>query len=230
MLSWRKYLTNVQIKKVYIYTTLTPFCKMVILKSPPCFFRKNWDEMLGEIFEKKHRGLSWSSSTMLPCGTSSRPHRRVIFFGAFSGSEMGEVNLAVFALPGRTLPSFQMKRSRKRRKRRLLLLWSVKSLPIFEGFFCFCGGKFCWGFMLAAWCCVVGGPSCGGQVWLVKTLFFWMPGQLTPTGGWRWAWNGWARALRGNFDKSPWQFLLCSTRVASCALHRLTSPTATFES
>jgi len=48
-----------------------------------------------------------------------------------------------------------MKRSRKRRKRRLLLLWSVKSLPIFWIFFCFCVGNFggvsCWRLGVVLW-------------------------------------------------------------------------------
>ena len=119
------------------------------------FFRKNRDEMLGEISEKKHWGLSWSSSTMLPCGTSSRPHRRVIFSVLFRGSVGGEVPTAVFALPGRTLPSFQMKRSRKRRKRRhrcgqwnLSLFFEDYFFFVFVGNF---GGVSCWRLGVVLW-------------------------------------------------------------------------------
>lgn len=93
------------------------------------------------------------------------------FFGDFFGVGNGRGSSPL--LPGRTSPSFQMKRSRKRRKRRLLLLWSVKSLPIFWRFFFGVGGILV-GFHVGLFFC--GWWSFPVEVWhdlLRPDLFLW---------------------------------------------------------
>ena len=100
------------------------------------------------------------------------------FFGAFSGPGWGRGGFSPL-LPGRTLPSFQMKRSRKRRKRRHRCCCGQWNLfPIFwrPFFFGVWGGNFggvsCWRLGIVLWVVV---KPCGGMTWPVKTpsFFFW---------------------------------------------------------
>ena len=108
-------------KEVYIdfhHTNTT--CKMVLLKSPPCFLEKPETRCWARFPRKK----TTPRSELVKFHNASVRHIKPSppagdFFGAFSGPGWGRGGfLAVFALPGRTSPSFQMKRSRKRRKRR----------------------------------------------------------------------------------------------------------------
>lgn len=73
----------------------------------------------------------------------------------FRGRKSGRF-LAVVARSNLALIPDEEKQKKKKKKAIVVVVSEIS--PYFLNFFLFLCGEFWWGFMLAAWCCVVGGP------------------------------------------------------------------------
>ena len=149
------------------------------------------------------------------------------FFGAFSGPGNGRGSNRRCCLARSNLALIPDEEKQKKKKKKApLLLWSVKSLPIFEDFHVELG------FMLS-WCCVVGGPFLVEVYDLLRPSFFFDAEMQLDVQVDEDELEMGERELYEvqltDVSRRQHGLLLCSTRTRR-ALHRLTSPTATFES